>query len=97
MLRLVEMMRLIDYQKRGPARSHERIAVKVEKLRRCHDDVPRAFTQRLEEIGALLALDRSVGSIDAKAERIEATRQAVVLVVGQRAQRIDDQRLATAA
>ncbi len=89
----MEMVGFVHDRKRRRTAPAQRVAMKLEKLRGCEHDVPRSFAQRLEELVALLVIDRTVRAKAAQPKRIEGAPQRLVLVVGQRPQRIDDQRL----
>jgi hypothetical protein len=65
-------------------------------LGRRADDVPRAGLERGHQDAPLLLADRPVRAQDAQAERPQAALHRVVLIVRERAQRIDDERLAAA-
>ena len=96
MARLVQVVRFVDDGKRRQARPTQRVAMKLEELRRREHEVPRAVAQRSEEFLPLVVLDRAVRAKATQAERIERAPQRFVLIVRKRAQRIDDERLAGA-
>ncbi len=96
MPRLVQVVRLVDDHERRRAAAAQRIAVELEELRRREHDIPRALAQRVKELLALLVVDRSVGAEAAQSERIERAAQRLVLIVGERTQRIDHQRFGVA-
>ena len=94
---LDEVMRFVDDQQRRPAELvGEPVDVEVHELRRRADDVPRAVLERVHQRGALAGIDRAVGAEDAQAERFEPAHQRFVLIVGQRAQRVEHDRLRAA-
>jgi phage gp37-like protein len=90
-----EVMRLVDDEQRRPRRiAAEAVEVELDELRRRADDVPLAAFERVVQRGAFVAVDRAVGAVDPQAERPQARLQGFVLIVGERAQRVEDERLA---
>jgi len=93
----VNVVRFVDDDQLRPvARPFERLAVIGCELRRREDDVPTTVFEGGFEHGALAAVDRAVRAQDAQTERFEPLGERIILIVGKRAQRVEDERLLTA-
>ena len=90
-----EVVRFVDDDQRRPRNvAAKPLQMELHELRRRADDVPVAALQRLVQRRPLAAVDRAVGPVDPQPERSEPRLQRFVLVVRERAQRVEHDRLA---
>ena len=97
MVRFEDVVRFVDHDEvRSITRAQEFVAMIRRELRCGQDHVPRSILERRIEIGSLGAVDRAIRAQDPQTESGEPARHRLVLIVRQRAQRIEDDRLLAA-
>ena len=94
MARFEDVVRFVDDHERGAIFGpHERVAMVRREFGRREDDVPRAVRERVVERRAFARVDRPVGPKDPQPEAVEASDQRFELIVRERAERIEHERL----